>query len=68
MITAWAIAARLVPVIKELVKALKKNSDGGKHITPAERDAILGAVMGGIGERLEEIIDEVNSKPARRRD
>lgn len=62
MLTAWAIAARLIPVIREFTKALKKKSDGGKKITPKERDRILGVLMGGIGQELEEIIDEHNQR------
>lgn len=62
MLTAWQIAARLIPVIREFAKATKKNSDGGKRITPQEKAKIIGAALGGIGEELEAVIDEVNGR------
>lgn len=64
-ISAWQIATKLIPAIRAFTKALKKNSDGGKKITPAERDEILGALMGKLGGEFEDIIDRHNENAAR---
>lgn len=46
----WGLVFRLVPVVREAVKATRKASPGGRKITRAERDRILGALLGGVAE------------------
>jgi hypothetical protein len=49
----WILVARLLPVLRELVRATRKTSDGGRRITPAERDQILAVALGSIRSELE---------------
>ena len=61
-VTAWQIATKLIPAIRAFAIALKKSSEGGKKVTPRERDQILGALMGKLGGEFEDIIDRHNEK------
>lgn len=49
---------RLLPAITKLVKATKKNSDGGRKITPDERDEILGALFGTVEEVIGDFVEK----------
>ncbi len=51
--TAIAVLWKIWPVIREVFKATRKKSDGGKRITKAERQAIIGAALPKIGAILE---------------
>ena len=49
---------RLLPAITRVVKATRKGSDGGKRITPAERDEILGALFGEVEEVIGDFVEK----------
>lgn len=49
----WAFA----PIVRDVIKASRKNSDGGKRITREEWHAILGA-------HEDDVLDEVNERLA----
>lgn len=51
--TAVAILWKIWPVIREVFKATRKRSDGGKRITKAESKAIVAAALPRIGAILE---------------
>ena len=51
--TAVAVLWKIWPVIREVFKATRKKSDGGKRITKAESKAIIGAALPKIGAILE---------------
>ena len=53
VMTAVAVLWKIWPVIREVFKATRKKSDGGKRITKAERQAIIGAALPKIGAILE---------------
>ena len=47
-----------LPIVRDIIRATKKKSDGGKKITPAEWEAILlrrsDEVLDAVNERLED--------------
>jgi len=47
----WAFA----PIVRDVIKASRKNSDGGKRITREEWRAILGA-------HEDDVLDDVNTR------
>ena len=49
---------RLLPAITKLVKSTKRSSDGGKRITPDERDEILGALFGEVEEVIGDFVEK----------
>ena len=49
---------RLLPAITKVVKATRKGSDGGKRITPDERDEILGALFGEVEEVIGDFVEK----------
>lgn len=52
---AFRIALKLIPTIKAVANAAKKNSDGGKKITAAELATILGVTPDPVSIVLEEL-------------
>lgn len=48
------IAAAVIRATSSVVRATRKDSPGGKRITPAEADAILEAVIGAVLGVLDE--------------
>jgi hypothetical protein len=65
LITVGVIISRLLPAIRELVKATTRKSPGGKKITRAERERILAALIDTADELLEDMTeDEVSPLPS----
>lgn len=57
---AYRIGLRLVPTIKAIAKAARKDSPGGKRITPGELADILQVTPDPIGLVLEELDVELD--------
>jgi hypothetical protein len=51
--TALTVLWKVWPIIREVFKATRKRSDGGKRITKAERKAIIAAALPKISAVLE---------------
>lgn len=59
---ATLIILRLLPAIRIFAKAVSRRGPGGKKITPEERKAILGALVGELEAILDEYREEEESK------
>jgi hypothetical protein len=53
ILTAAIVWRKLFPVIREIFKATRKKSAGGKKITPRERRQIIEAALPKIGAILD---------------
>lgn len=51
-----SIVRRLIPVIAQTVKAIQKNSPGGKRITREERNIIIQTALARVGKILEDTL------------
>ena len=56
---AIAILWTLFPAVKEFRKALRPKSEGGRRITPAERERILLALVGRVRMAAVRAIDRI---------
>lgn len=56
LVTAAALIGRIYPIIRQVIRATRKKSAGGKKITLEERDEILAVAMGQFGDILEDVI------------
>lgn len=41
----WALALAIVKAIGPLIRSLGKDSPGGKKVTPAEADEVVGVIL-----------------------
>ena len=57
MIPALLILRKLLPVVKEVFTATRKKSDGGKRITPEERQQIIAAALPKMAAILDRELD-----------
>ncbi len=53
VMTALTVLWKIWPIIREVFRATRKKSDGGKRITKAERKAIIQAALPKISAVLE---------------
>ena len=56
----WILIGRLLPILREVIRATRADSDGGRRVTPAERRRILDAALGEIGAALEGGLDDLD--------
>jgi len=54
----FKLVAIVVRALSGIAAATKKDSAGGKKITPDERDEILGAVVSALADYLDGVVDE----------
>lgn len=47
------VLGRLWPIVREFVVSLDRDSDGGKRITPNERDRIIDVTLNQAREELD---------------
>lgn len=52
---AISVGLKLVPAVKKLIKATRKDSPGGKRLTPREREAIIRKLF----PLVEELVDDI---------
>ena len=52
-LSAVSLLWKLYPAIREVFRATRKKSDGGKRITKVERDEIIAKILPKIGAILE---------------
>ncbi len=52
-LSAVSLLWKLYPAIREVFRATRKKSDGGKCITKAERDEIIAKILPKIAKVLE---------------
>lgn len=62
MLTPVKTLWRLFPALKEVVKATKKRSAGGKRITKVERKRIIRAFLGSAEGVLDDALAELEAK------
>lgn len=55
LITIITMGARLIDAAKEMARAMRKDSPGGKRITKAERRAIAAKLLPVLEDVLEDI-------------
>ena len=55
LIEALKFAGRVIPAARELAKAMRKDSPGGKRITPKERKRIAAKLMPALEAALEDL-------------
>ena len=56
---ALSIAGKLIPAIRKFAKAARKDSPGGKRITPREKEAIIRKLMPVVEDVVDEVVDQV---------
>ena len=52
-LSAVSLLWKLYPAIREVFRATRKKSDGGKRITKVERDEIIAKILPKIAKVLE---------------
>jgi hypothetical protein len=52
-LSAVSLLWKLYPAIREVFRATRRKSDGGKRITKAERDEIIAKILPKIAKVLE---------------
>lgn len=57
---AISVGLKLVPAIKRVAKAMRKDSPGGKKVTPREREAIIRKLFPVIEEIVDEVIEDMS--------
>lgn len=52
--SVWRIVVRLIPIVRMVVEAAHPGSAGGKRITPAERQNIIGRALVDVADVIDE--------------
>jgi len=58
----FKLITAVVRALGHVAAATRKDSEGGKAITPGERDEIIGAILDAVIELLDPMVDDAGEQ------